>query len=144
MPGSKKFHRAQSGAVLAEAAIIIPLILGLLFFIIEFGNVFYLTNTLNQISRTAVRYASVTSSYTTGDLITQSMAGSLIPDIARFTLAIDPAPTSPRNVGTTITVSVQYNYLPIINPFGFFNSNQEWMPVLRASSVARSEVSYAG
>lgn len=139
----RKYIRSNKGSVLAEAAIIIPLILGLLFFIIEFGNVFFLTNTLNQISRTTARYASVTSSYTMQDLINQSRAGSLLPDISRFNLTIDPAVTSVKNVGTTITINVQYNYLPIINPFGFFNSNQNWQPVLRASSVARSEVSNA-
>lgn len=137
------FKRAIKGSVMAEAAILIPILLGVTFFIIEFGNVLYLTNTLNQISRTAARYASVTPSYTQQGIIDASGASSLVPDISKFTLTVTPAPGVQRSVGSTITVEVQYGYIPIINPFGFFNINQDWVPVVRSSSVARSEVSNA-
>lgn len=137
------FKRAIKGSVMAEAAILIPILLGVTFFIIEFGNVLYLTNTLNQISRTAARYASVTPSYTQQGIIDASGASSLVPDISKFTLTVTPAPGVQRSVGATITVEVQYDYIPIINPFGFFNINQDWVPVVRSSSVARSEVSNA-
>lgn len=137
------FKRAVKGSVMAEAAILIPILLGVTFFIIEFGNVLYLTNTLNQISRTAARYASVTPSYTQQGIIDASGASSLVPDISKFTLTVTPAPGVQRSVGSTITVEVQYDYIPIINPFGFFNINQDWVPVVRSSSVARSEVSNA-
>ena len=128
---------------MVEAAILIPILLGVTFFIIEFGNILYLTNTLNQISRTAARYASVTSSYTQQGIIDASGASSLLPDISKFTLTITPVPGAQRNVGSTITVEVQYNYIPMINPFGFFNVNETWAPVVRSSSIARSEVSSA-
>ncbi|OGI08909.1 MAG: hypothetical protein A3I68_03465 [Candidatus Melainabacteria bacterium RIFCSPLOWO2_02_FULL_35_15] len=137
------FKRVIKGSVMAEAAILIPILLGVTFFIIEFGNVLYLTNTLNQISRTAARYASVTPSYTQQGIIDASGASSLVPDISKFTLTVTPAPGVQRSVGSTITVEVQYDYIPIINPFGFFNINQDWVPVVRSSSVARSEVSNA-
>lgn len=126
---------------MAEAALMIPILLGVTFFIIEFGNVLYLSNTLNQIARSAARYASVTSSYTNQGLVDVSGAKKLLPDISKFTLTVDPASGTSRTVGTTITVDVQYNYVPILNPFGLFNSNHSWAPKVKSSSVARSEVS---
>ena len=136
-------QRTVKGSVMVEAAILIPILIGVTFFIIEFGNVLYLTNTLNQISRTAARYASVTPSYTQQGIIDVSGASSLVPDISKFTLTVTPAPGAQRDVGSTITIQVQYNYTPIINPFGFFDVNQTWAPVVRSSSIARSEVSSA-
>ena len=137
------FKRNFKGSVMVEAAILIPILLGVTFLIIEFGNVLYLTNTLNQISRTAARYASVTPAYTQQGIIDASGASSLVPDISKFALVVTPAPGVQRSVGSTITIEVQYSYIPIINPFGFFNINQSWVPVVRSSSVARSEVSNA-
>lgn len=139
----KYFTRSSYGGIMVEAAIIIPLLLGVTFFIIEFGNVLYLSNTLNQIARTTARYASVTPSYTQQDLINASGASSLLSDVSKLTLTIAPSPGSAKTVGTTITVNVSYSYVPIINPFGFFNSNQSWAPQIMSASVTRAEVSNA-
>ena len=139
----RSIYRSHKGSIIAEAALIIPILVGVTFFIIEFGNVLYLTNTLNQIARTAARYASVTSSYTQQQLIDVSGANALLPDISKFTLTIDPVPGAQRSVGAPITVNVQYNYIPIINPFGLFNSDQSWTPIIKGGSVSRSEVSNA-
>ena len=135
--------RNLKAGVMVEAAIVIPILIGVTFFIIEFGNILYLTNTLNQIARTTARYASVTPLYTQQSLIDASGASSLLPDVSKFSLNITPLPGEQRSVGSTITVNVQYSYTPIINPFGFFNINQTWVPIVRSSSVARSEVSNA-
>lgn len=128
---------------MAETALVIPILLGIVLFIYEFGSVFYISNSLSQIARSAVRYASVTSSYTQQNVIDASGANSLLPDIAKFTLTITPSPGIVKKVGDVITVNVQYNYTPIINPFGLFNSSQPWAPVLKSTAVARSEVSSA-
>ena len=137
----KVFKRSCNGSLMAEAALVIPMLVGISFVIIEFGNVLYLTNSLNQISRSAARYASVTSSYTQQSLITASSASSLLPDVSKLTLSITPAPGASRNIGATITVTARYNYTPIINPFGLLNSNTSWAPKIKSTSAARSEVS---
>ena len=134
-------NRSCKGSLIAEAALVIPILIGISFVIIEFGTVLYLTNTLNQIARSAARYASVTPSYTQQSLISASSASSLLPDVSKLTIDVTPAPGASRTVGATITVTAQYNYTPIVNPFGLFNSNQSWAPVIMSSSVARSEVS---
>lgn len=136
----RNFKRSYKGSVLSEAAIVVPILVGVTFFITEFGTVLYLSNTLNQIARSAARYASVTPAYTQQGVVNATSASTLLPDVSKLTLTITPSPGTPRSVGTTITVSVQYNYTPVINPFGLFNSSYSWAPVIMSSSVARSEV----
>lgn len=140
----KIFTRSpSSGTILVETALVIPILIGITFFIIEFGSVLYLSNSLNQIARAAARYAAVTPTYTISELIDVSGARSSLPDISKLTLNITPAPGATRSVGATITVNVEYSYTPIINPFGLFNSNTLWAPRVRSSSSIRSEVSNA-
>ena len=134
-------NRSYKGSVMAEAALVIPLLLGITFVIIEFGNVLYLENTLNQIARSAARSASVTPSYTQEELIDTSMASSLLPDVSKLTLTVVPAPGTARSIGASITVTALYSYTPLVNPFGFFNSNTSWIPQIKGVSTVRSEVS---
>ncbi|MBI3589904.1 MAG: pilus assembly protein [Candidatus Melainabacteria bacterium] len=140
---SIKRKRSLEGSVIVEAAIVIPILVAITFFIIEFGIVLYLTNSLNQIARSAARYASVTPSYTNQGLIDASGASKLVPSISALTLTVTPAPGAAVSVGTTITVNVKYAYTPIINPFGLIGSKSSWAPTINSVSIARSEVSNA-
>lgn len=137
------FNRSNKGSVLAEAALTLPVLVGITLFIIEFGNAIYISNSLNQIARTAARYAAVTPSYTSSQVVDASGASSLLKDPSKLTLTITPAPGSARTVGTVITINAQYNYTPIINPFKILGSSQSWAPTLKSSSVARAEVANA-
>ncbi len=130
-------NRSEKGAVIAEAALVLPLLLAVLFFIIEFGIVLYLSNSLNQIARTAARYASVTTSYTNQDLVNYTMASSILPNVNNLSLTSSP---SSRMVGDAITITVNYTYTPILNPFGLLYSSNSWSPTVRSVSVARAEV----
>ena len=114
--------------------------LGILFFLIEFGLVLNLTNSLNQIARTTARYASVTTSYTQQNLVTASGASSILPDVSKLTLTISPTIGTARSVGTTITVTAQYSYTPILNPFALLNSSNSWAPTVKSVAVSRCEV----
>ena len=136
-----KKNYSEDGAVMAEAALVLPLLVGILFFIIEFGLVMYLSNSLNQIARTAARYASITTSYTQTNIETASGASAMLPDSMSFSLSITPAPGSAKSVGDAITVTVQYTYTPIINPYGLFNSNLSWAPIIKSYAISRAEVS---
>ena len=139
--------RSNKGTVIAEAAFILPLLLAVLFFIIEFGIVLNLVNNLNQIARSAARYAAVTATYTQQDLLTAANASSLVPDTSKLTLTISPTIGSTKNVGNTITVTTQYNYTPILNPYGLLiltMSSSNWAPVVKGAAVARAEVGSAG
>lgn len=139
----KQNRFSNHGSLMAEAALIIPILLGIAIFIIELGNIFNLTNHLNQAARSAARYAAVTTSYTQQDLIDKSGASELFSDITKFSLTASPLAGSAKSVGTTISITTQYTYTPVANPFGFFGSSNSWAPVLTGSSSVRSEVSYA-
>lgn len=136
-----KKNRNEDGAVIAEAALVLPLLVGILFFIIEFGLVMYFSNSLNQVARTAARYASLTTSYTQSGVETASGASIVLPDSMNFSLTITPTPGSAKSIGDTITVTVQYTYVPVINPYGLFNSMLSWAPVIKSYAISRAEVS---
>lgn len=131
--------RSQNGAVMAEAALVIPLLIGITFVITEFGNVLYISNSLNQVARTMARYAAVSQNYTTNGLLTSAGASSVL-NTSNITATITPNAGASRNIGDTITVTLVYSYTPIVNPFRLFNSNSNWAPNLRTSAVSRSEV----
>ena len=137
----KKFNstRSHKGAVMAEAALVIPLLIGITFVITEFGNILYISNSLNQIARTMARYASVSQNYTNAGLLSSAGAGSVL-DTTKISITITPAAWAARSVGDTITVSLTYNYTPIVNPYRFFNANSNWAPNIRTSAISRSEV----
>ena len=122
---------------MAEAALVIPFLVGITFFVVEFGNVFYILNGLSQTARNAARFASVTPSFTQQQLVEASGASSLLPEVSKMTLTIRPNIGAQRSVGSAITVNVQYNYTPLVNPFGLFNVSSPWAPVLRTTSVVR-------
>ena len=138
----KKLKRTFKGSVMVEAALILPILLGVTFFILEFGNVLYLINTVNEIARISARLAAVYPSYTTTQLISQCNASSVVQDVSKLSLTVTPSPGASRNVGDAITVTAQYTYTPYINPFKLlnFSSSQTFAPTIRSMAVARAEV----
>ena len=135
------FRRNRNGAVMAEAALVLPLLIGITFAITELGNILYISNSLNQLARTIARYASVSQNYTNAGLITQSGASSIV-NTSNLTLTITPAAAASRNVGDQITVVLRYSYTPIVNPYRLFSfsSTTSWISSISSTAVARSEV----
>lgn len=138
----RKFYliRSKKGAVMAEFALSIPILLTILFFIIEFGNILYLSNTLNQVARSAVRYAAMNPSATTTQLATAAGASSSLPNATDLTLVVSPTAGTSRSVGDTITVTASWNYTPFINPFGFLSPGTAWSPSIMTTAIGRVEV----
>jgi len=106
----------QKGAAVVEMAIILPLLLVLLFGIMEFGMLFYdkavITNASREAARSGIAYRNpklttekiqeVAIKYTTNYLMS-SQSGT-IP-----TVTVTPSPT-PTTSGTPLTVKVDYPY----------------------------------
>ena len=140
-----KHHRQNKGNVFAEAVVILPIIVAIAFFIVEFGNVLYLINSVNQIARSAARYASVTANYgDENDLLTSVNASSLVPDSSLLSLAITPAPNTTRALGDQITVTVTYAYTPVLNPFNIIDSSTSWAPMITGTCIASTSISTRG
>lgn len=136
--------RNKRGAVLVEFALAVPLLLGILFFIIEIGNLFYLSNSLQQIARTSARYAATTESYSLTELkdyaTKHGSTNYVIPDISKLSVSITPA-VGTQAVGDTITVTISYTYSPLIlNPMNFFGSGSSLAPTLKGIAASRAEV----
>ncbi len=138
-PMKSLFRRNKNGAVMAEAALVLPILIGITFAITELGNILYISNSLNQLARTIARYASVSQTYTNNGLLTQSGASSIV-NTSNVTLTISPAAGASRNVGDQITVTLRYAYTPIVNPYRLFNSTATWISTISSSAVSRSEV----
>ena len=92
----------QKGAVLVEAAIILPILFLLVFGIFEFGRAMYITNTLNNAAREGARKAAVM----TKPINVDAQVANCIPfDKTGITINTDPAsPASGEPVTITVTL----------------------------------------
>ena len=133
--------RNIKAAVMAEFVLSIPILLSILFFIIEFGNLFYYSNTVNYIARAAARYAAMNPTASESALISQAGSASAVSDVSGITLTVTPAPGATRNVGDTLTVEVEWDYVPIFNPFNLLDaSHTTWAPTITSTAISRVEV----
>lgn len=115
------FTRTVKGAILTEAALLIPLLAFISFCILEFCNILYLMNTLNFISQYSSRYAAVNPNADYSEILNATHVNKLLPDSSNLTINISPSPGNSRSIGSKITTTLSYNYTPLINPFVFFN-----------------------
>lgn len=101
----KKFWLRSSGQALVEFALVLPLLLFLVFGVIEISRIGYSFVTLNNAVRTAARVASV------GGLdsdITSAVTGSSVYlDSTLLTITITPG-ESGRRSGSQVTVAASY------------------------------------
>lgn len=137
-----KNTRNEKGVVMAEAALTLPLLAGILYIMFEIGNVFYLSNSLNQIARTAARYAAINQSYTDSSLLTFALtheSSTTIPHSSNVSISVSPTPGT-QSVGDTITVTLTYAYTPLVNPMGLLSPGSTWAPSIMATAISRAEV----
>ena len=126
-----KRMKTQKGAAMVEFAIVLPLLLVLIFGIIEFGNLLMKFNTLNKITMDAARYMSIwqpgnsaiiPSVVTSAQNVMNCGITAGCSSTGYFTL--DSAQTlnaSIDNATGLITVTVTYSYQPIFSQI--FNLN---------------------
>ncbi len=107
-PGSDGQTR---GAALVEFAIILPLLILLIFGIIEFGRGYHAKTTLTHAAREGARVAALD----TGDpaLVARAAAPNLNP--AAITVVVAPSPCIP---GDPVTVTLEYDHSYDIPLFG--------------------------
>ena len=133
-----KLKRVQGGAEIVEFAVILPLLLLVMFGVIEFGLVFYdkalITNASREAARSGTAYkcpvlttqqiTDVVTHYTAdagGNSFLVSFAGgSALPSVT-VTQQIPPT-TCGANSGTWLNVTVTYNYQFLVfgNLFSLF------------------------
>ncbi|OCA87516.1 hypothetical protein A8F94_06510 [Bacillus sp. FJAT-27225] len=98
--------RSEKGQSMVETALILPIVLMLLFGIVDFGRIFHAYLTLDHAGREAARLASIQKS---NDDITAKINSSIAGlESSRLTITISPNETA-RTSGTDATVTLVYN-----------------------------------
>ena len=96
---------AEDGQALVEFALVLPLLLLVLFGVVEFGLLFSTTLTLNEAARDGARYASVGASDAQILQVVNQDCASL--NTAALTVVTSPASAS-RLAGDPVSVTVEY------------------------------------
>lgn len=96
--------KSQKGQSLVEFALVIPLLIVLLFGIVDFGRVFHTYLTLDHAGREAARAASVGG---TDDEI-ESIAVSNGTSINLTESQVEINPTGEKNSGENVTITITY------------------------------------
>lgn len=105
-----KSNRGQS---LVELAIVLPILLVLIFGIVEFGRVLSAYLIIENLARDGARYGAVGHN----DAEIQALIASKNPGLASAVLVATPSPVfSSRSRGDTLTVTVQYQ-VNLVSPF---------------------------
>jgi Flp pilus assembly protein TadG len=112
-------QRARAGAVV-EFAVVLPLLLTILFGIIEYGWVFMVRQTLQNAAREGCRLAVLSTSVEPYTNVTDRVAQVMSPTgLTSYTVNMSHA--SPGNPVESVTVSVPYNDVSLLG--GFFGTH---------------------
>jgi Flp pilus assembly protein TadG len=127
--------RSERGQASVELALVLPVLLLILFGIMEFGRVFSAYLVITNAAREGARQAAIGANNTT-IVDTVYNAASSLGDLSSLTVSIDPYEAASRVTGAEATVTVNYSVdlvVPIISSLA-----PDPFP-LRAQSVMRVE-----
>lgn len=102
----------ERGAVAVEMALLLPVLILLLFGIMEFGRAFNAQVTLTSAAREGVRVMAISKDPASARSSTKTAAGTLRPELTDTNIAISvPGATTgnPCPTGSTATVTITYN-----------------------------------
>jgi Flp pilus assembly protein TadG len=122
--GSRRRYR---GAAVLEAALVLPILMGVAFGTIEFGHFFYVKHTLEGAAREGARAGIVASSANAN--VTAAVAGTM--SAAGFNSGQYSVVTSPANVagvaaGSSVTVTVTMTWGNVgLRPMALIAANKQ-------------------
>ena len=108
-----KLRDKEQGQALVEFALILPILLLLLFGIVEFGRIYSASLIVKQGAREGARVASL--GMTDTEIVTKVQGSALALDIAKLTVYITPA-LADRKRGQDVQVVVGYS-VTVVAPF---------------------------
>ncbi len=122
-------RRRETGATAVEFALILPMLLYVVFAIIQYGLYFWATNTASAAAREGLRLVVVGDCTASGELQTfvESQLGGA-GDPATLAVTPDPVIPSGASAGDTVTVTVQFDSI---------NLNFPLLPVPNDGTVTR-------
>ncbi|WP_316571644.1 pilus assembly protein [Neobacillus sp. YIM B06451] len=106
--------KSEKGQSMVETALILPLLLMILFGIVDFGRIFHAFLTLDHAGREAARLASMQKSNADITAKIDSSIGGL--DSSKLTITITPDDIANRTSGKEASVKLEYK-INFITPF---------------------------
>jgi Flp pilus assembly protein TadG len=109
--------RSEKGQSLVETALILPILLLLLFGIVDFGRLLHAYLTIDHAGREAARFASVSVQSTDAEIRARVTSTATGLNIDPNAIIIDP-PASGRTSGKDVTITIPYKFnfiTPLVN-----------------------------
>lgn len=115
MIGIKKIIKDQKGQSMVEFALILPILIVMIFGILEFGRIYYAQIVLTRSAREAVRLCAVGK--TDDEVVQRIYEITPLPDLAQnLNIEYISPPQEERKTGDPVTVKISYK-LTLIAPF---------------------------
>lgn len=129
-----KINKHKKGQAMVETALVLPIIILIVFGIIEFGRILNTYIVLTNASREGARYSAVGKDNTFVDTAVINRAAPIPIKISN--IDIDHDKTDPKNYYVTVTISYDLPLITpvirnLISPGGTFN--------IKTSTIMRSE-----
>jgi Flp pilus assembly protein TadG len=105
--------RSEKGQVLIEFALVLPLLLLLLFGIIEFGRAFFQKNMTINAAREGARFAAVQTTWNIGK-ITAAAKAPITPESLKTGATVVVVPQSKPSTGGSVQVTVTTGFKTIL------------------------------
>lgn len=120
--------RTDSGAAAVEFAIVVPLLLLILFALVDFGRMFFVQVSLNAASREGARASSIGLGTTQVESLVQASSpgtAQLSTLTGGSTLSVAQQPCSPSvsNERTAVTVSVPFSWFTPLGVLQFYDAD---------------------
>jgi len=122
---TRKLRRWRDrGAAAVEFALVVPLLVMILFGIVEFGNYFFIQSTVAGAARVGVRSYVVNWTKTGADATAIDRARQAVPNGTAVVSAVFTPPCTPTTVGSQTRLVLTYRYSSLTGLFdGLLGSN---------------------
>lgn len=105
-----KHLRSERGSVAVEFALILPLLIGLLLGIVEFGRAYNAQITVTAAAREGARVMSIQKDIPTAQAAVIAASPSLTPQLKNSQILISPAVCTPGS-NTTVTITYHLDFI---------------------------------
>jgi Flp pilus assembly protein TadG len=106
---SRTLRQSEDGQALVELALVLPVVLLILFGILDFGRALNTKNTTNHLANLGARLAAV-GTIPSGSSICDYISSSAAPSNLQKKLGVRVTEETPPTVGSPVTVKVTNNY----------------------------------
>ena len=103
-------RRQQRGAILVEAALVLPILIFITFAVIEYGWIFVKVQQINNAARHGARIGALAYVEANSRVVDEVRSLMLAAGITGYSVAFDPSDVSLMSPGDTLTITVSVPY----------------------------------